>query len=180
RQSAATRRVVRGEAGHGRRQPDPRLERPSRARAAAGPSRRGEPARGASHRDRRRGPAAARRGDGRRAGSQRPDAPEVAVRGGDPRDRDRRRHAVGRPRPLAEYSGRRSTGYVLEVTSRERSRPTVTGMQPTPRATVVLTALGIGAVQIVGSIGAANNQPHRKDLDVLAVVLLLIGPAALA
>ena len=53
-------------------------------------------------------------------------------------------------------------------------------MQPTPRATVLLTALGVGVLQIVGSIGAANNQPDRNGLDVLAVVLLLIGPAALA
>jgi len=53
-------------------------------------------------------------------------------------------------------------------------------MQSTPRATVLLTAVGVGAIQIVGSIGAASNQPHRKGLDVLAVVLLLIGPAALA
>ena len=45
---------------------------------------------------------------------------------------------------------------------------------------MLLTALGVGVLQIVGSIGAANNQPDRKGLDVLAVALLLIGPIALA
>lgn len=43
-----------------------------------------------------------------------------------------------------------------------------------------LSALGIGVFQVVGSFGASDNQPERKALDALAVVLVLIGPAALA
>ena len=38
----------------------------------------------------------------------------------------------------------------------------------------------IAAVQVVGTFGAASNQPDRKSVDVLAVLLLLAGPAALA
>ncbi len=54
------------------------------------------------------------------------------------------------------------------------------GMRSTSRGAVVLTAVAVGALQVVGSFGAANNQPDRKAIDVLAVVLLLVGPAALA
>ncbi len=43
-----------------------------------------------------------------------------------------------------------------------------------------LSALGIGLFQVVGSLGAAGNQPERKDIDALALVLVLAGPAALA
>jgi signal transduction histidine kinase len=53
-------------------------------------------------------------------------------------------------------------------------------MRHTARASVVLTALGIGVFQLVGSLGAADNQPERRGLDAVAVVLLLVGPAALA
>ena len=35
-------------------------------------------------------------------------------------------------------------------------------------------------VQLGGSIGATSNQPERKELDALAIVLVLLGPAALA
>src|SRR5205085_2973367 len=48
------------------------------------------------------------------------------------------------------------------------------------RAAVWLTALGIGLFQVVGSFGAADNQPERKAIDSLALVLVLLGPAALA
>jgi signal transduction histidine kinase len=48
------------------------------------------------------------------------------------------------------------------------------------RSAIWLSALGIGLFQVLGSVGAANNQPDRKGIDALAVVLLLIGPAALA
>jgi signal transduction histidine kinase len=48
------------------------------------------------------------------------------------------------------------------------------------RGAVVLSALAIGAFQVVGSFGAAEEQADRKDIDTLAVVLLLLGPAALA
>lgn len=43
-----------------------------------------------------------------------------------------------------------------------------------------LSALGIGVFQVVGSFGAAGNQPERKAIDGLALVLVLLGPAALA
>lgn len=46
--------------------------------------------------------------------------------------------------------------------------------------TVWLSALGIAVFQVVGSFGAADNQPDRRAIDVLAVVLVLLGPAALA
>ncbi len=39
---------------------------------------------------------------------------------------------------------------------------------------------GIAAFQIVGSFGAADNQPERKALDVAALLLLFAGPVALA
>jgi signal transduction histidine kinase len=42
-----------------------------------------------------------------------------------------------------------------------------------------LLALGVGVLQVGGSFGAAHNQPLRKPIDALAVVLLLLGPAAL-
>jgi signal transduction histidine kinase len=43
-----------------------------------------------------------------------------------------------------------------------------------------VSALAIGAFQVVGSIGAADNQPERRAIDGLAIVLLLMGPVALA
>jgi signal transduction histidine kinase len=41
-------------------------------------------------------------------------------------------------------------------------------------------AAAIGLFQVVGSFGAADNQPDRKSIDALAVVLVLLGPLALA
>jgi signal transduction histidine kinase len=38
----------------------------------------------------------------------------------------------------------------------------------------------VGIIQVVGSFGAASDQPDRKAIDVLAVILVLIGPIALA
>ncbi|HEX7275892.1 MAG TPA: hypothetical protein VF244_00820, partial [Acidimicrobiales bacterium] len=43
-----------------------------------------------------------------------------------------------------------------------------------------LTAAAIALFQVVGSFGAADNQPDRKAIDALALVLVLAGPAALA
>ena len=43
-----------------------------------------------------------------------------------------------------------------------------------------LSALAIGLFQVMGSFGAADNQPERRAIDALAVVLVLLGPAALA
>jgi signal transduction histidine kinase len=47
-------------------------------------------------------------------------------------------------------------------------------------AAVRVSALGIAVFQVVGTFGAASNQPERRDLDVLAILLVLAGPAALA
>jgi signal transduction histidine kinase len=38
----------------------------------------------------------------------------------------------------------------------------------------------LAAFQLAGSFGAARNQPDRRGIDALAVVLLLVGPVALA
>ena len=43
-----------------------------------------------------------------------------------------------------------------------------------------LGAVAVGLVQLGGSVGATSNQPERKELDALAIVLVLLGPAALA
>ena len=40
-------------------------------------------------------------------------------------------------------------------------------------------ALAVGAFQLVGSFGAAQNQPDRKSIDALAVLLVMVGPIAL-
>jgi signal transduction histidine kinase len=45
---------------------------------------------------------------------------------------------------------------------------------------VWLSALGVALVQVVGSFGAADNQPNRRAIDAVALVLVLVGPAALA
>ncbi|MGH9034241.1 MAG: sensor histidine kinase [Acidimicrobiia bacterium] len=49
-----------------------------------------------------------------------------------------------------------------------------------PRSAVWAGALGIGLFQVAGSFGAADNQPERKAIDGIALVLVLLGPAALA
>src|SRR5688572_2405448 len=41
-------------------------------------------------------------------------------------------------------------------------------------------AIALGLFQVLGTLGAAQGQPERRPLDLLAVVLLLIGPVALA
>jgi signal transduction histidine kinase len=43
-----------------------------------------------------------------------------------------------------------------------------------------VSALAIGLFQLVGSFGAAGNQPERRGIDAVAVVLILAGPVALA
>jgi signal transduction histidine kinase len=48
------------------------------------------------------------------------------------------------------------------------------------RPWVWATALAVAVFQVVGSFGAADNQPERKAVDAVAVLLLLTGPAALA
>src|SRR5215207_6274676 len=49
-----------------------------------------------------------------------------------------------------------------------------------PGAAIWLSALAVAAFQVAGTVGATQNQPDRKDLDLVAVALLLAGPAALA
>jgi signal transduction histidine kinase len=43
-----------------------------------------------------------------------------------------------------------------------------------------VSAIAIAAFQLIGSFGAASNQPERRGVDALAIVLVLIGPLALA
>ncbi|MEY2582564.1 MAG: hypothetical protein QOE09_2413 [Ilumatobacteraceae bacterium] len=43
-----------------------------------------------------------------------------------------------------------------------------------------VVALAVAIFQVAGSFGAAHNQPDRKSIDVIAILLLLAGPAALA
>jgi signal transduction histidine kinase len=45
---------------------------------------------------------------------------------------------------------------------------------------VWLSALAIAVFQVFGSFGAADNQPERRAISAVAVLLLLAGPAALA
>jgi signal transduction histidine kinase len=45
---------------------------------------------------------------------------------------------------------------------------------------VWLSALAVGFFQVMGSYGASQNQTERRSIDAIAVVLLLLGPAALA
>jgi len=48
------------------------------------------------------------------------------------------------------------------------------------RSAIWIGALGIGLFQVMGSFGAADEQPERRAIDALALVLVLLGPAALA
>ena len=45
---------------------------------------------------------------------------------------------------------------------------------------MLLSALAVAVFQLAGTIGASHNQPDRKSIDVIAVLLVLTGPAALA
>lgn len=49
-----------------------------------------------------------------------------------------------------------------------------------PRPAVWGVALGTAAFTLIGSFGAAANQPDRRGMDALSVLLVLAGPAALA
>ena len=55
-------------------------------------------------------------------------------------------------------------------------------MAPTShtRTAVWASALAIGVFEVVGTFGAASNQPERRSIDVLALVLVVAGPVALA
>ncbi len=49
-----------------------------------------------------------------------------------------------------------------------------------PRSMVWGSALAVGLFQVVGTFGASSDAPDRKAIDALALVLVLLGPAALA
>jgi signal transduction histidine kinase len=51
---------------------------------------------------------------------------------------------------------------------------------PSPRIAIWLSAIAIGVFQVVGTFGAGDNQPDRRAVDALAIVLVLLGPVALA
>jgi signal transduction histidine kinase len=53
-------------------------------------------------------------------------------------------------------------------------------MRRVPPIAIWASALGLAAVQVVGSFGAAHDQPERLPIDATAVALLLVGPAASA
>ncbi len=48
------------------------------------------------------------------------------------------------------------------------------------RGAIWASALGIALFQVVGTFGASDEQPERRAIDALALVLVLAGPAALA
>lgn len=60
-----------------------------------------------------------------------------------------------------------------------RGPRTVEDMRPPARARTLLTALVVAVVQVGASFGAAQGQPDRRGIDLLAVGILLLGPAAL-
>lgn len=45
---------------------------------------------------------------------------------------------------------------------------------------VWMGVLAVGAFQVMGTFGAADNQPDRRGVDAVAVALVLLGPLALA
>jgi len=44
---------------------------------------------------------------------------------------------------------------------------------------MLVSALGVGLFQVVGSFGATQNQPARRPIDAVALILILAGPVAL-
>lgn len=80
----------------------------------------------------------------------------------------------------AGYSVGSRANCAPEPTTSTGPGPTVAAMAARPRTPVWASALAIGAFQVIGTFGAADNQPERKAVDVLAVVLVLVGPAFLA
>ena len=53
-------------------------------------------------------------------------------------------------------------------------------MEPGWRHAAWGSALAIGFFQVVGTFGASDNQPEAKAIDAVALVLVLLGPIALA
>lgn len=58
-------------------------------------------------------------------------------------------------------------------------RPTVRHVRRLPSLPVAVQAAAVAFVQVMGSVGASENQLDRRGLDWVAVLLLLAGPAAL-
>jgi signal transduction histidine kinase len=52
-------------------------------------------------------------------------------------------------------------------------------LNPREASRDALVALAVAFIQVAGSFGASRGQPERDPLDELAIVLLLVGPAAL-
>src|SRR5262245_53460676 len=80
----------------------------------------------------------------------------------------------------ASYDSGRRSGYAPWGTTVPAASPYRALMRTVPRASMWLSALAVAALQVVGTFGASDSQPERRALDALAVVLLLVGPAALA
>ena len=59
-------------------------------------------------------------------------------------------------------------------------RRTVPGMRSRITPAWLAAAAGLAVFQVIGSFGAADNQADRRGIDAVAVVLVLIGPAAVA
>lgn len=53
-------------------------------------------------------------------------------------------------------------------------------MAARPATNAWVLALAVGAFQVVGSFGAADNQPDRRAIDAVALGLVVVGPIALA
>ena len=84
------------------------------------------------------------------------------------------------PPPAVRYPTGSRTGYALGATTPPRPRHTVQRWQRDRGARCGSTALGIAIFQVVGSYGAADNQPERKAIDAFALACILLGPLALA
>ncbi|MEY2468301.1 MAG: hypothetical protein QOF21_999 [Actinomycetota bacterium] len=52
-------------------------------------------------------------------------------------------------------------------------------MRLTSTRAIWLGAIPVGVFQVIGSFGAANNQPERRGVDALALALIVLGPIAL-
>jgi signal transduction histidine kinase len=53
-------------------------------------------------------------------------------------------------------------------------------MASKPKAFVALSALALGVFEVVGSYGASHNQSDRRSIDAFGVLLVVMGPLALA
>jgi signal transduction histidine kinase len=73
-----------------------------------------------------------------------------------------------------------ATAYRRNVSTGEATRARVASWLGSGSAwSVVGLSVAVAGFQVMGTIGAANDQPERTDLDALAYVLLLVGPVAL-